>query len=302
VADSLPLEIRQAGDYWYWIERPNKSKAKLVRASANGKEILAEADDLAGYGVGGDAVAWSAREGDVWSVVRRRAGESAVLYSGKEVVGSPALSDGRAAWAVVRGDRQKKLAPMPVLGPSVEVYTSDGGKPRTVAQLVETQCDAVAVRGDTAYTVCHRNQGTAQTVIYAVSMKDGSVRRLVGEEGISQVVLLETGELVWTALSRDSSSRETIAAICSLPPGRPPLTRADWLPAIGQLTVAGHSPNYVGGTGVGALWIIGSSNELITPLQPPLGFAVAAAGDRGILLYKFPAEGTQFKLFTTPRL
>lgn len=302
-ADSSPLDIAKSGDHWYWIERPDKAKAHLVRASRSGKEILAGADDIAGYSVQGDSVVWSARNGDEWSVARRRGDRTGVVWTGKEVAGRPALAGDLTAWAIVRRGRQGESMTLPSLGPTVEIRVTNGdGKIRSVGRLIETQCDVIGIRGEMAYVVCQRKQGTAQTVIYAVSMKDGSARRVMGEEGDSQVVLLNNGVLVWTAYSRDSSSPANIQSIRSLSPGQPAVTRADWLPPVGLLFSTGDSAVFVSRFGTSDLWRIGRSNDLIAPLQAPAGFAIMAAGDREILLQGIHIAGKKISLFTTPRL
>lgn len=296
-----PSDLSEHDGWWYWIERAPKSREKLFRARPGTKEPLAEADRIAGYDASGDTVVWSARSGTRWSVARSQAGRDETLWAGTDVVGAPSLSGDAVLWAVTKPGTIKDNVTLPALGPRTELMVSrPGAAPKSVCSLLEAGCDVAGVHGDSAFAVCGRFHTTLQTACYEISLSTGAARRVFGEDGAAQVILLPSGDLAWTAPSRDSSMPLLVNSVQFLSNDKAPITLADWLPAEGQLFASGSRVDYVGGLGHVGLWTVTRNNDLPRQMDTPAGFDVAASGDQGILLKKPAGTGSAIKFYTWP--
>lgn len=300
-ADYIPSDVSEHDGWWYWIERPLKARVKLLRAKPNSTETLAEADEIPGYSAAGDVVVWSARNGSQWSVNRRSDGRDETLWAGSDAVGAPRIAGQSILWAATTPGVLKENITLPALGPRTALMVSGSGSgPRSVGNLLESGCDVVGARGDSAYVACHRYGAEIQTAGYEISLTSGGSRRVFGENGLSPVLLRSNGELMWTAPSRDSSIPAQVSSVQSLSPGKSIVTRADWLPSHGQLYESGDRVYCIAGPGMPRLWAFSTNDELPREIDTPPGYDVLGASDKSALLMQTTGGRGKLRLFTYP--
>jgi len=299
--DVMPQDVRQQAADWWWIERPQKAKARLVRVHGGVKETVASADEIAGYDLDGESSAWTSRVAGHWSVQRRRGDRVETLWSGADRVGRPAFADASVIWAQTHEDSPPGAAPLPAIGPRTEVAMfADGAPIRRTGRLLEASGDIIGVRGGHAFVACSRAIGGPPSVVYDVSPVNGDARRLAAETDAVDAVLLSSGELVWTAPSRDSAQRGNVTCVRSIGSDGQVSTRSDWLPHGGRLNVSGDALYYSGGVGDGGAWSIGRNNQLPASIRPPQGFVVVGVGSKDMLLESLASSVTSMRLYTMP--
>jgi hypothetical protein len=296
-----PTDMSEHSGWWYWTERKPKSRVLVFRAKDHAKEPITEADDIAGYAVAGDTIAWTARNGKQWSVVRRQGGRDTTVWSGSDSAGAPWLAGDMLVWAITKPGAIKENVTLPALGPQTVLMVSRAGAaPKGVGNLLESGCDVAGVRGDTAYAVCGRSTSGFQTAGYEVSLSNGAARRVFGEDGPAKAIALPSGDLMWTAPSRDSSMPERMSSVRSLSPGKAAVTRGDWLPAYGQLFASGDRVFFGASAGQSGLWPVTTNDELPHQVETPAGYDAAAVGDRSVLLTRWVNKSVTVKLYTWP--
>jgi hypothetical protein len=297
-----PVEVTQRGDAWYWIERPDKGKARLVRAARSGIETVATADAIVGYDVDQEQIAWTARDDRRWMVmVGPVAGQKRAAWTGAGPAGSPSVRGNRVVWAVTRPGFLPEDAPMAALGPSVQVWMEVEGRAKPLATLLEASARMIGLFGDRAYIAAERNRLSGTAVLYEVTLTDGKWRRVTGEQGLSSPVARADETLFWVARSQDSSSRGEAACVRSIAPRATLSTNADWLPPRGQLFVAGSDIYYVDSEPHPAAWQIRTNAELVTPLTLPADYSPVAVGQSEFLLRSDRERNGVHRLFVMSR-
>lgn len=299
VANSYPAEARMEHGRWYWIERPAKSASRLVRTGGSHLETLATADEILGFDVQSDSVVWTARQGARWLIGAIR-GTRANHWDSDVPLGRPAVDGDRVFWSARHPGILASGSSNPILGPVQRIWMADGsGHARSLGTLPENTCGVVGASGDAVYASCERSLSGEQTVVYALSVGTGNVERIIGEKGPCSVHLGRQRELVWTAPSRDSSSK-AVYSVRSLSPGKPPKVLADWLPRPGDVAFFGDRILYVGGPGVPAVYRIGSSNDLPEVIPQFPGYAAVSVGEGLVLLRTTEGKDGTFRLYTAP--
>lgn len=302
-AMSQPDDPRQYGQAWFWIERPSKGNAKLVRATRSGVETIASAEAVAGYDVDTDRVVWSCRDGGKWSVlVAESGGHGRTIWTGSEPAGRPIFGGGRVVWTVTKPGILKTEIPMPGLGSTTRVLSAAAdGRVTELCSMPETEARAIGVNGEHVYLSALRTGPPHAVALYSVPVTGGAAVRFAGEEGEHPAVLRSDGTAFWSAPSRDSSNTGSVACIRSAAPGGVISTNADWLQPHGRLFAVGPDIWYIDGGSFPAAWRITANTELPLAVGPPKGFDSVAVGDREILLRRRGDPDRAQGLFVVPR-
>ncbi len=304
-AGAAPQEAVERGGTWYWLERPDHGRARLVRASGGSVALIATADAIAGFDVQADNVAWTQRDGPQWSVMAGPAGGAKrTVWSGTAPAGRPCFASNRIIWTVQQPGMVRTSVPVPALAPTVQVLAADsGGRPLPIAALPEADARALGAHNGHVFIDANPSFPSASMAFYDVPcVGGGAPHRIAGQIGSYPALLREDGTVVWASASQDSSNYGTVSCVRAIGPGASaPTTLGDWLPSGGQLFMAGRDIYYVGGYNPVTLWMVTNNQELPRAVRLPAGYEPLAIGDRDVLLRRIGDPAGRLTLYVLPR-
>lgn len=301
-AGSLPTQARWHESVWYWLETPEKAKARLMRADSSGARPLVEADQLTSYALDAGKIAWIARDGKTWKITL-----SALNGTNPQTVWS---GDTTPRGLYISGDKLYYLeqtppvipnsGALPPLGSRLRILALPvtGGTPAEIASLLESEGDEIAgVHDGQLYVKAFRTGVPGATVIFRVPVSGGTPKRIVGEAGRQSVLMTRDGTLYWTAASPEDSRANNAFCVRRLGKDDKPETLTDWLPANGRLFETRRGLVYVDGDYQPTAWPLSGARELPHPLYTLRDYGVVAAGDGELLLRQMYKPQSDFSLY-----
>jgi hypothetical protein len=139
------------------------------------------------------------------------------------------------------------------------------------------------MRGDEILFSAYRPGFPGSTVVYSAT--PNTLKRVLGDAGRNSVVLTESGELYWSAPSRESSETSVDNCIRTSSLEGKTRTVAEWLAPGGAMFSSGQSAYYVDGEMNPSAWPAVSNSGLPRAMRIPVGYGAAAvSGDRLLLI------------------
>ena len=319
-ARSLPQDVAWHDGAWYWIERPDKKPARLIRADAGGQREVATAEEIGEICLSGDRLAWTSRTGNKWSITMADARGSSRTYllgrltrpRGLWIEGGGAHP--RIYWLEATPPAVPGCEPFPPLGPSCNVLSiaEPEEQPTVLTTLMEPDGQQIlGKRGDDLFFSTFREGSLGTTAMYRVNQKpdngsepghqQGDVptgnsergtrnshraipQRIAAASGRQKALLTSSGDIFWLAMSREASSSGSIYCVRRLEKDGEIDTVCDWLPHGGQLTEIGGQMVYLDGSFLPRAWPIPGRRDLPRPIDGPDGYATIGIGDSDLLL------------------
>ncbi len=293
-AREIPYRPHRTGGSWTWIERTAGKPSRLLR-SADGRAVEI-APSVVSFDATDRDVVWAAQESKRWTVfLKRDDGTPQNLRSSTAQIAGVKLAGESVFWLEKRTGLEPS-SPLPPLSDLTELWSiaAAGGEPRRVASLLETEPgEILGVRGEDVIVSAPRSGFPGATAIYSVSTETGAVRRLAGDSGRNPAVLTESGEVCWSAPSRESSQADGDTSVRCRDASGAVTTRVDWLGHGGQMFASGDRAFYVDADMNPSAWPAQPGGGLPHSLPIQAGFGVAGLSRGKVLLFRRVSVGVK---------
>ncbi len=305
VAAAVPVSPAQRAGVWYWLEKPNGPKARLVRLTGAAGVPLVEADKVTSFDADDKGAAWVAKHGAEWrvEVSSSAGGDARAVWTGQTEPHGVCLAGDAAYWLVPHAAAAPDSGALPPLAPTIELLRAarSGGPPALACSLPNSRSGQVlGVRDGAVYVSLQRPGNPGSTVLYRVPGAGAPPERLASEPGECQALLAGDGTLYWVAPSREATSEGQAVCIRRLAPGGKPETLSDWLPLGGVLYDTAQGMRYVDAEPQTSVWFPGPFLEAPRSSRCPAGFAAIAAGRNNLLLRQTLVRSGPAQLYQVP--
>ena len=305
-AGSMPEDIRRVGGAWYWIERPDKKPARLMRAAPGQTPgAVAEAAEIAAYDTDGKVVVWSERSGSIWKVARGGDGtaEPAVLWSGTGEPGGLCIDGDTVVWTHRNDPKVAGADILPALSGSVTVQACPiaGGAVRAVTELPEPGPARVLGRdGDQYWVASMRQPAPGSTGLWKVPVSGGIAARFHSTQGMHQPLRASDGTIWTTEPSRESAQPIASSVLVRFGKDGKRDAVADWLPASGRAYDTGSEILYGDRENPTNMWRYRGPERLPETLPVPAGTEALAAGEGFLMVRTWTGSGLELAEVRVP--